>query len=88
MKTAIDVLSSVYRVNRSQGLQSDRVTVVFRGNSPYSRGADEFVRLRCHDHEGPCNVNRWETMAGGEMSGLIAHFLFGANSSAKNRRIF
>jgi ribosome maturation factor RimP len=25
-------------------------------------------------------------MAGGEMSGLIAHFLFGANLSAKNRR--
>jgi hypothetical protein len=25
--------------------------------SPYSRGADEFVRLRCHDYEGPFNVS-------------------------------
>ena len=45
------------------------VAVEFPGDWPYSRDANEFVR--CLAVSAP---------AGGEMSGLTAHFLFGANS--------
>jgi hypothetical protein len=43
--------------------------VEFPGKAPYDNYADEFVR--------PVAVT---TPAGGEMSGLTAHFLFGANA--------
>src|ERR1700679_2186001 len=45
------------------------LVVEFPGVWPYSRKADEFVR----------QVFTVCTPAGGEMSGLTAHFLFGAN---------
>ena len=44
--------------------------VEFPQKTPYPRGADAFVRLSCREFPG-----------GGEMSGLTAHFLFGAKSS-------
>jgi ribosome maturation factor RimP len=48
--------------------------VEIRGNSPYDSHADEFVR--------PVAVSK---PAGGEMSGLTAHFLFGANVAPLQR---
>src|SRR5438045_5296194 len=52
--------------------------IEFPGEWAYSKYANEFVRL----------LFAVSLPAGGEMSGLRAHFLFGANSLAKNRRSF
>ena len=58
----------------------------FRTKRRMLGSADEFVRLSCRGNDHP--IDGGPEPAGGEMSGLTAHFLFGANFSRKTAADF